>query len=83
MTLETERLLLEPVTEAHAKGINAAVVDSRPELLPWMPWARKPTMDSTIELTHRDVRVWAENQVSISESSSGRPHRAGCRGHHS
>ncbi|HEY1421403.1 MAG TPA: GNAT family N-acetyltransferase [Candidatus Dormibacteraeota bacterium] len=61
--LETERLLLEPVTPDHAEGINSAVVDSRPELLPWMPWAREPTMEGSRELTRRDVREWAAGHV--------------------
>ena len=63
LTVETDRLLLEPVTPLHSPGINSAVVDSRPELLPWMPWAREPTLDSTIEMIHRGVRVWAESQI--------------------
>jgi ribosomal-protein-serine acetyltransferase len=62
-TIETERLLLEPVTPAHAAGLNSAVVDSRAELLPWMPWAREPTLAGSLEMTRRDVRRWADNQV--------------------
>jgi RimJ/RimL family protein N-acetyltransferase len=33
------------VRTEHAAGIYVAVVDSRPELLPWMPWAREPRPD--------------------------------------
>ncbi|MGH7764358.1 MAG: GNAT family N-acetyltransferase [Candidatus Dormibacteraceae bacterium] len=50
-------------TPAHAGGLNSAVVDSRPQLLPWMPWAREPTMKSSLELTRGDVREWAANHI--------------------
>jgi ribosomal-protein-serine acetyltransferase len=63
VAIETERLLLEPVTPAHAADLNSAVVDSRAELLPWMPWAREPTLAGSLEMTHRDVRQWADNLV--------------------
>lgn len=36
---------------------------SRAELLPWMPWAREPSLQGTTELTRRDVREWAADQV--------------------
>jgi RimJ/RimL family protein N-acetyltransferase len=45
--LKTERLDLEPVNPAHAESLFQAVIDSRPELLPWMPWAREPTLEGT------------------------------------
>jgi len=43
----TERLLLQPLSIAHVKRLYDAIIDSRPELLPWMPWARAPTVAST------------------------------------
>ena len=54
ITLETERLVLEPVSPAHADGIYRAVMDSRPELLPWMPWAREPKLDVNVDMSRDD-----------------------------
>lgn len=72
--LETERLILEPVSPAHATGIYAAVVDSRAELLPWMPWARDPSEEGTIEVTRANVRDWMADNIfnfAIIEKESG------------
>jgi RimJ/RimL family protein N-acetyltransferase len=74
VTLETSRLRLEPVETGHAPGIYDAVVSSRTELLPWMPWARVPTPQGTLELTRRDERLWAEQRVfhfALVEKDSG------------
>jgi ribosomal-protein-serine acetyltransferase len=56
--LETERLLLEPVTPAHARGLFEATVASRPELLPWMPWAKEPTLDGSKALADKASSEW-------------------------
>jgi RimJ/RimL family protein N-acetyltransferase len=56
--LKTERLQLEPVRPIHAKSLFQAVVDSRPELLPWMPWAREPTLAGTRTQIHSSVKAW-------------------------
>ena len=37
--LQTARLRLDPITQAHLDGVFAAIEASRPELRPWMPWA--------------------------------------------
>ena len=63
VALQTERLTLEPVSRAHAQGILDAVVSSRPELLPWMPWARTPSLDAILALAERDERAWREDRV--------------------
>jgi ribosomal-protein-serine acetyltransferase len=39
------------------------VVASRPELLPWMPWARSPTLESTLAMTQRDEQAWQGDRV--------------------
>jgi ribosomal-protein-serine acetyltransferase len=54
--LTTERLELEPVSATHAESLFQAVIDSRPELLPWMPWAR--------DLTREGIRKQAMNSTS-------------------
>ncbi|HKC20774.1 MAG TPA: GNAT family N-acetyltransferase [Candidatus Dormibacteraeota bacterium] len=65
--LETARLRLEPVGPAHAEGIHEAVVSSRRELLPWMPWARDPKLDRGIEMSRSD-RVF---HFALVEKESG------------
>ena len=47
----------------HAEGIYAAVVLSRSELLPWMPWARRPSREGTLALTRRDEHAWRDDHV--------------------
>lgn len=63
VVLHTDRLVLEPVTRAHAEGILDAVVTSRPELLPWMPWAREPSLEATLGMAERDEKAWREDRV--------------------
>ena len=58
--LETERLLLEPIGPAHAEGLFEATVASRPELLPWMPWAREPTLESARIESAKGSHDWSE-----------------------
>jgi ribosomal-protein-serine acetyltransferase len=60
--LETERLRLEPVSPAHSKALHEAVIASRPELLPWMPWARKPTLESGREAAARSEQAWQDGR---------------------
>jgi RimJ/RimL family protein N-acetyltransferase len=72
--LETEHLLLEPVRPAHAQGIFDAIIASRPELLPWMPWAREPTLEGAREETARSARDWNAGQrfhFAVIERDSG------------
>jgi RimJ/RimL family protein N-acetyltransferase len=59
--LQTERLELEPVSPNHAESLFQAVLDSRPELLPWMPWAREPSLEATRHQTANSPRAWRED----------------------
>src|SRR5205823_1927716 len=63
MVLETERLELVPVTPGHADALLDAVVASRPELLPWMPWARDPSPEGNRRATEDGERVWRDGRV--------------------
>jgi RimJ/RimL family protein N-acetyltransferase len=60
--LETERLRLEPVSTAHAEALHNAVIGSRPELLPWMPWARVPTLEGGREAAGRSQDAWRDDR---------------------
>ncbi len=39
------------------------MVASRPELLPWMPWAREPSPEGTLGLSRRDEQAWRDDHV--------------------
>jgi RimJ/RimL family protein N-acetyltransferase len=55
----TERLDLEPVNVTHAASLFRAVIDSRPELLPWMPWAREPTREGIRKQAKDAISDWS------------------------
>jgi RimJ/RimL family protein N-acetyltransferase len=59
--LTTTRLDLVPVSSAHADSLFEAVVDSRLELLAWMPWAREPSVDATLAQTVSSERDWMDD----------------------
>ena len=44
------------MTTAHVSGIHAAVVSSQRELLPWMPWAVRPTLEGSRQEAARSER---------------------------
>jgi RimJ/RimL family protein N-acetyltransferase len=60
--LETERLWFEPVSAGHAEALHQAVIDSRPELLPWMPWARAPNLEGGREAAARSEAAWRDGR---------------------
>lgn len=51
-------MLLEPLGPAHADRLHQATVDSRAELLPWMPWAREPTPEGARQGTANSHIEW-------------------------
>src|SRR6266853_1705436 len=69
--LETERLRLEPVSGGHAEALHQAVIDSRPELLQWMPWARSPNVEGAVGPRRRARRRGVTAASSTSWWSSG------------
>jgi RimJ/RimL family protein N-acetyltransferase len=72
--LETERLLLEPIGLAHAEGLFESTVASRPELLPWMPWAREPTLAATRIEAAKGSHDWSDGSrfpFSVLERKTG------------
>ena len=46
------------MTPTHAEGLHDAVVSSRKELLPWMPWALDPTLETSREQAARSQTDW-------------------------
>ena len=62
VSLETERLKLEPVSDDYAEALHQAVIDSRPELLRWMPWAREPTLERGREAAARSEAAWFDGR---------------------
>src|SRR5207253_8902079 len=72
--IETARLILEPVGPEHAEGLFQATTASRDELLPWMPWAREPSLQSDVEQSTRSAHEWAvgcEFHFTLIERESG------------
>ena len=63
--LRTERLRLEPVPAHHAGALFEAVIESRLELLPWMPWARDPSLEGNRRAAEDDERAWREDRRSL------------------
>jgi RimJ/RimL family protein N-acetyltransferase len=59
--LTTTHLDLVPVSPAHAQSLFQAVVDSQPELVAWMPWAREPNFEGTLAQTVSSERDWYED----------------------
>jgi RimJ/RimL family protein N-acetyltransferase len=57
--IQTERLILEPVSHAHDDDLLQASLASRPELLPWMPWAVDLTMETqSVYVDNRGIPGW-------------------------
>jgi RimJ/RimL family protein N-acetyltransferase len=71
--LETARLWLEPISGAHVEALHQAVIESRPELLPWMPWAREPSLEGGRQAAVRSEDAWREDRefhfVAVERSS--------------
>jgi RimJ/RimL family protein N-acetyltransferase len=64
--LESVRLLLEPIAPAHAEGLFEATVASRPELLPWMPWAKEPTLEGSQTMASKASSEWLQGHFRFS-----------------
>ena len=67
-SIATDRLVLEPVAEAHDADLVDAVLASREELLPWMPWAAAPTASGQGCVTEaaRALIEWAATAFPVS-----------------
>ena len=66
--------MVEPIDAKHVEGIFEATVASRPELLPWMPWAREPTIEavhSMLAETERDRQEQTALTFAVIERPGG------------
>jgi RimJ/RimL family protein N-acetyltransferase len=52
---DTARLTIRVPRPGDGRTINAAVVESVDTLLPWMPWAKEPTLDSSETWARRNA----------------------------
>ena len=59
--IESARLLLRRPAQDDVSALNAAIVDSHPELNVWMDWAVKPqTLEETADFVGRSEKSWQE-----------------------
>jgi ribosomal-protein-serine acetyltransferase len=56
--VRTARLVLEPVSHAHDADLFRASLESRAELLPWMPWAVDLSLDTQSAYAERALPEW-------------------------
>jgi ribosomal-protein-serine acetyltransferase len=69
--LHTARLVLEPVSHAHDSDLFQAALASRPELLPWMPWAVDLSMDGQSAYTDRAMPEWESGSPAFAITEHG------------
>lgn len=70
--ITTARLVLEPVSHAHDDGLLQASLASRPELLPWMPWAVDLTMESqSAYIDERGIPGWDTGSPAFAITEHG------------
>jgi len=56
LTLETPRLVLEPLGLRHAEALWSAIERSLPELRVWMAWAVEPNKENSVGLLRASRR---------------------------
>jgi RimJ/RimL family protein N-acetyltransferase len=56
--IETERLILRPPELGDEKALNQAINRSLAELQRWMPWAKDPSMQPTINYVKEGIISW-------------------------
>jgi RimJ/RimL family protein N-acetyltransferase len=69
--LRTERLVLEPVSHEHDADLFQAALESRAELLPWMPWAVDLSMEAQSEYTDRALPEWEAGSPAFAITEQG------------
>jgi len=69
--LHTARLVLEPVSHAHDADLFQASLESRAELLPWMPWAVDLSLDSQAAYADRALPEWEAGSPAFAITEHG------------
>jgi ribosomal-protein-serine acetyltransferase len=69
--LHTARLVLEPVSHAHDADLFQASLESRAELLPWMPWAVDLSMETQSAYADRALPEWNEGSPAFAITEHG------------
>jgi RimJ/RimL family protein N-acetyltransferase len=70
--IHTARLILEPVSHAHDDHLLEASLASRPELLPWMPWAVDMTMETQAAyVDNRGIPEWDRGSPAFAITEHG------------
>jgi ribosomal-protein-serine acetyltransferase len=69
--LRTERLILEPVSHRHDEDLLQASLESRGELLPWMPWAVDMSMESQSSYSEGAGPAWAAGSPDFAITEHG------------
>jgi ribosomal-protein-serine acetyltransferase len=69
--LHTERLVLEPVSHAHDADLFQASLESRTELLPWMPWAVDLSMETQSAYADRALPEWNAGSPAFAITEHG------------
>jgi ribosomal-protein-serine acetyltransferase len=70
--ITTARLILEPVTHAHDGDLFEAGLSSRPELLPWMPWAVDVSMETQVAyMDERGIPGWDTGSPAFAITEHG------------
>jgi ribosomal-protein-serine acetyltransferase len=72
LPIQTARLVLEPVSHAHDGDLFQASIASRPELLPWMPWAVEVSMETQVAYTDgRGLPGWETGSPAFAITEHG------------
>jgi ribosomal-protein-serine acetyltransferase len=70
--IHTARLVLEPVSHAHDGELYEASIASRPELLPWMPWAVEVSMETQVAyVDDRGIPGWDTGSPAFAITEDG------------
>jgi ribosomal-protein-serine acetyltransferase len=71
VALHTARLVLEPISHEHDADLLQASIESRAELLPWMPWAVDLSMDSQSAYADRAQPEWEAGSPAFAITEHG------------
>jgi ribosomal-protein-serine acetyltransferase len=71
LPIHTSRLVLEPVAHDHDADLFQASLESRAELLPWMPWAVDLSMETQAAYADRALPEWEAGSPAFAITEHG------------